>query len=99
MERYLTGKDFRTMKKRTKIIGMAVLILNLIFTTAAGTPALSAKPTVSELVDPKNVLFISSFSLSYPTVESQIDGIREGLGDDVNIFGSSSTLVGNRNDE
>jgi hypothetical protein len=45
MERYLTGKDFRTMKKRTKIIGMAVLILNLIFTTAAGTPALSiAKP-------------------------------------------------------
>jgi diguanylate cyclase (GGDEF)-like protein len=111
------------MKKRTKIIGMAVLILDLIFTTAAGTPALSAdpepsasdqeitvsaadpetssstaaassptarslsaKPTVSELVDPKNVLFISSFSLSYPTVESQIDGIREGLGDDVNIF-------------
>ena len=111
------------MKKRTKIIGMAVLILNLIFMTAAGMPALSAdpetaasdtemtasaadpetssstaaaasptaralsvKPTVSELVDPKNVLFISSFSLSYPSVESQIDGIREGIGDDVNIF-------------
>lgn len=95
------------MKKRTKIIGLTVLILVLLLTTAAGMPAqsadpetssstaaaasptaraLSVKPTVSELVDPKNVLFISSFSLSYPSVESQIDGIREGLGDDVNIF-------------
>ena len=34
----------------------------------------------------KKVLFISSYSLSYPTVSQQIAGIKEGLDEDVYIY-------------
>lgn len=47
--------------------------------------------------EPKNVLFISSYSLSYPTVSKQIEGIRKGLGSDVYLyyeFMNSKTITG-----
>lgn len=45
----------------------------------------------------RNVLFISSYSLGYPTVSKQIEGIRKGLGEDVYIyyeFMNSKTITG-----
>ena len=49
---------------------------------AASGTVQSPVSTAASLVT-KRVLFISSYSLSYPTVKEQIDGIREGLGTDV----------------
>jgi len=34
----------------------------------------------------KNVLFISSYSLNFPTVADQIEGIKSGLGDDAYLY-------------
>lgn len=51
---------------------------------AIGNTAQSPVDSISGLRE-KHALFISSYSLNDPTVQDQIEGIQEGLGDDVNI--------------
>jgi len=68
------------MRLNKSVLLLIILMICFMIYPAAGRQYASATQKQDK------VLFISSYSLNYPTVSKQIAGIREGLPDDVYIY-------------
>lgn len=68
------------MRLNKSVLLLIILMICFMIYPAAGRQYASAAQKQDK------VLFISSYSLNYPTVSKQIAGIREGLPDDVYIY-------------
>ena len=73
-------------QRKTIKRGWALLVLFLvIFTGMPANPVTVQAETVDETEEGGRVLFLSSYSYGWDTVQIQIEGIKEGIGSDIEL--------------